>query len=443
MSNNDILISVESLTKTYHLFDKPSHRVKEAFHPFGKKYHTPFDALKDITFQVKSGETFGIIGRNGSGKSTLLQIICGILTPTAGSVTVSGKVAALLELGAGFNPEFTGRENVYLNGAILGFSEEEMDERFDDIAGFADIGAFLDHPVKMYSSGMYIRLAFAVQAFVEPDILIIDEALSVGDIFFQQKCFRRMRELREQNTTLLFVSHDMGIVRDLCEKVIFLQKGSLVFYGPSHKAVRLYYENDTAEEDNLETHADLGPKSDENKEISDKNIIWQRYDFGLRKDIGAEIISVSMEDKEGHPSMRAKIGEEVLFKVRFKIYREEPLHISVSIKNRFNNLITCNGSYLHNQKPIILKAGSYVTAKFKIKCEIEAGNYTFNFNLSEPHDTPNRGVMVDETLWIGPLVVEWDYDLLKAPFLGMFNLPIQFSFSGTESGDRATMDKEI
>ena len=212
MNSLEPAITVEGLVKTYQLFNKPSKRVLEMFHPFGRKYHTPFHALKNVSFQVDRGETFGIIGRNGSGKSTLLQIICGILQPTEGKVTVNGRIAALLELGAGFNPEFTGRENVYMNGAILGFSDEEMDERFDDIAAFADIGEFLDHPVKTYSSGMYIRLAFAVQAFVEPDILIVDEALSVGDIFFQQKCFKRMRELREKNTTLLFVLAELTLV---------------------------------------------------------------------------------------------------------------------------------------------------------------------------------------------------------------------------------------
>lgn len=433
MPNN--LISVEGLTKTYHLFDKPSDRVKEAFHPFGKQYHTPFDALKDISFQVGIGETFGIIGRNGSGKSTLLQIICGILTPTAGSVTVNGKVAALLELGAGFNPEFTGRENVYMNGAILGFSEEEMDERFDDIAGFADIGEFLDHPVKMYSSGMYIRLAFAVQAFVEPDILVIDEALSVGDIFFQQKCFRRMRDLREQNTTLLFVSHDMGIVRELCEKAIFLQKGTLVYYGPSHKAVQLYYENDNDEGESSSSETVKHHENDVKKESIGKNYIWKRQDGGIKSDLAAEIISVAMEDYEGNPSMRAKIGDEIHFKVLFKVYEEKPLHISVSIKNRFNNLITCNGSYLCNHEPFVLKDGSHGIAVFKIGCEMEAGNYTLNFNLSHPLESPNLGVTVDETSWIGPLVIEWDYENMKAPFLGMFNLPVSFELKEGESGE--------
>lgn len=436
---NDTLISVEGLTKTYHLFDKPSERVKEAFHPFGKKYHKPFDALKNISFRVGKGESFGIIGRNGSGKSTLLQLICGILTPTSGSVSVKGKVAALLELGAGFNPEFTGRENVYMNGAILGFSATEMDERFDDIAAFADIGEFLDHPVKTYSSGMYIRLAFAVQTFVEPDILVIDEALSVGDIFFQQKCFRRMRELREQKTTLLFVSHDMGIVRDLCEKAIFLHKGSLSYYGPSHKAVQLYYENETIEADGSVNKDGL--ETGKNEEPGRK-LIFRRNRNRNGNDLSAEIIAVDMADKEGNPSMRARIGDEIVFKVTFRVNRETPLHISVSIKNRFNNLVSCNGSYLSNMEPFIYEKGSVGTAIFIIRCDMEAGNYTLNFNLSSPAELANRGLLVDETSWIGPLVIEWDYENKRAPFLGMFKLPVSLEIAEGENAPEEKKWKE-
>ena len=201
--NKDIAISVKNITKTYKLYDSHADRVKEAFHPFRKKYHHTFNALSDVSFEVKKGETFGIIGRNGSGKSTLLQIICGILQTTSGSVEVNGRVSALLELGTGFNPEFTGRQNVYINGSILGLSHEEIEIRFDDIAAFADIGEFIDQPVKTYSSGMYVRLAFAVAISVEPDILIVDEALSVGDINFRNKCMKRIRALKDLEPSIL------------------------------------------------------------------------------------------------------------------------------------------------------------------------------------------------------------------------------------------------
>ncbi len=222
---NDIAISVRNLSKKYRLYDTPQHRLKEALHPFRKKYHRDFWALKDVSFEVKKGETVGIIGRNGSGKSTLLQIIAGTLTPTTGDIALDGRVAALLELGSGFNPEFTGRENVFMNGAILGISREEMEKRFDDIALFAGIGDFIDQPVKTYSSGMVVRLAFSVSVNVDPDILIVDEALSVGDAAFQFKCVERLERLTRSGLTLLFVSHDIGMIRNFCDHVIYLQNG--------------------------------------------------------------------------------------------------------------------------------------------------------------------------------------------------------------------------
>ncbi|MCI0418226.1 MAG: ABC transporter ATP-binding protein, partial [Acidobacteria bacterium] len=209
----EIAISVRKVGKVYRIYDRPEDRLRQMlFARFGKSYGRDFCALRDVSFEVYRREALGIIGRNGSGKSTLLQILAGTLSPTWGEVKVQGRVAALLELGSGFNPEFTGRENVYLNASLLGMTKKQTDARFDEIASFAEIGDFIDQPVKTYSSGMVIRLAFAVQTAIEPEILIIDEALSVGDFFFQQKCARRMRELREKGTTLLFVSHDMAVV---------------------------------------------------------------------------------------------------------------------------------------------------------------------------------------------------------------------------------------
>lgn len=248
MSSNDIAIRINNLSKCYSIYDRPQDRLKQSIIPqlsrvFGRKpqnYFREFWALRDITFEVKKGEIVGIIGRNGSGKSTLLQIICGTLTPTSGTVETNGRVAALLELGSGFNPEFTGRENVYLNGAVLGLSKEELDARFDDIATFADIGQFIDQPVKMYSSGMYVRLAFAVQACTDPDILIVDEALAVGDEKFQRKCFSRLEELNSKGTSILFVSHSASQIIELCERVILLESGTQVMYAHSPRVVRAY-----------------------------------------------------------------------------------------------------------------------------------------------------------------------------------------------------------
>ena len=236
---SDSVISLHNVTKTYSLYRKPLHRILEIFHPLGKKYHTPFRALDNIHFDLNRGQALGVIGRNGSGKSSLLQLITGIQQPTAGTVEVNGRISALLELGAGFNPEFTGRENVYLNTAIQGFSEEDTDERFQKIAEFADIGEFIDRPVKTYSSGMYIRLAFAAAVSVQPEILIIDEALSVGDIFFQQKCMTHMQKMME-GCTIVLVSHDMHSIVNLCDRVLLLENGKIIFDGDPVEGVSQY-----------------------------------------------------------------------------------------------------------------------------------------------------------------------------------------------------------
>ena len=245
MSDN-IAIKVENLSKVYKLYDNPIDRMKEALHLRGKKYHKDFYALNDVSFEIKKGETVGIIGKNGSGKSTLLKIITGVLTPTSGNVTVNGKVSALLELGAGFNPEYTGIENIYFQGNLMGYTREQMDTRVDAILAFADIGDFVYQPVKMYSSGMFARLAFAVAINVEPDILIVDEALSVGDMVFQAKCSAKMRMMVESGVTVLFVSHSLAQVKQICNKAIYLRLGSIVDYGDALKVCDRY-QNDTVE----------------------------------------------------------------------------------------------------------------------------------------------------------------------------------------------------
>jgi ABC-type polysaccharide/polyol phosphate transport system ATPase subunit len=234
-----IAISIQNLGKSYRRYHRPSDRLKELLLP-SKVRSQEFWALQDVSFDIYKGETVGVIGRNGAGKSTLLQIICGTLRPTQGVVQVNGRVAALLELGAGFNPEFTGRENVYMNGAIMGLSREEIHQRFEAIAAFADIGNFLEQPVKTYSSGMYVRLAFAAAINVEPDILIVDEALAVGDIFFQAKCMAQMRRMIEQGTTILFVSHDTGAVKALCQRCAFFDQGRLSELGKAADVVSTY-----------------------------------------------------------------------------------------------------------------------------------------------------------------------------------------------------------
>lgn len=246
--SSEIAIKVENLSKCYQIYDTPRDRLKQFILPrlqrmsglSHKQYYREFWALKDISFEIKKGETVGIIGRNGSGKSTLLQIICGTLNPTSGSVTTHGRIAALLELGSGFNPEFTGRENVYMNASVLGLTNDEIHARFDEIAAFADIGEFIEQPVKTYSSGMTVRLAFAVAISVDPDILIVDEALSVGDELFQRKCFSRIEAIRSAGATILFVSHSGGTVVELCDHALLLDAGKRLAIGIPKKIIGRY-----------------------------------------------------------------------------------------------------------------------------------------------------------------------------------------------------------
>lgn len=238
--DRDIILSVRNVSKCFEMYEKPAHRLYQTLCAGRKKFYKEFWALRDVSFDVRRGECVGIIGRNGAGKSTLLQVITGTLAPTAGDVEVRGRIAALLELGSGFNPEFTGRENVYLNASILGLTKREIDARYDEIVAFADIGDFIDRPVKTYSSGMMVRLAFAVQVLVEPDILIVDEALSVGDTAFQRKCYIRMSQLVEKGCTLLLVSHDTNSIKRMCTSCVFLKNGRVMQIGDAATAVNAY-----------------------------------------------------------------------------------------------------------------------------------------------------------------------------------------------------------
>jgi lipopolysaccharide transport system ATP-binding protein len=240
--SNDIVIRAEKLTKTFRLYNRPSDRVRELFHPFTRNYHKSFCALQDVSFTVKKGETLGIVGRNGSGKSTLLQILCGILQPTSGYSWTHGRISAILELGSGFHLEFTGRENVFINGRILGLNRSEIESYLDDILGFANIGEFIDQPVKTYSSGMLLRLAFSIVIHVRPDILIVDEALAVGDEVFKRKCLSKIRGIQEEGRTIIMVSHSTSLILDLCTRGMLLDRGRILLESEPGIVVG-YYKN--------------------------------------------------------------------------------------------------------------------------------------------------------------------------------------------------------
>lgn len=298
------VISVRGLGKCYHVYDHPADRLKQAFFRWKKQYFKEFWALRGVSFEVFPGESVGILGRNGGGKSTLLQLIAGTLTPTEGEVAVRGRVAAMLELGSGFNPEFTGRENVFLKGAILGIPRREMEERFDAIAAFADIGEFLEQPLKTYSSGMAARLAFAVAFSVEPDLMIVDEILAVGDIGFQQHCLARLRQLRDNGMTLLFVSHSPDSVRSVCQKGLFLDKGQARFFGDAERATDQYlaFVRDQTNKEVLEQQTDLGTTVKFQSQVAGNT----RYGTGH-----VQIEQVQVLNLKGEPTRAFALGDTI------------------------------------------------------------------------------------------------------------------------------------
>ena len=304
LSNEKVTIAIEHVTKLYKLYQKPSDRLKEVFSISKKKYGKDFYALNDVDFSIRKGETVGILGKNGAGKSTLLKIITGVLNPTEGNVVVDGNVSALLELGAGFNPEYTGMENIYLNGAMMGMSREDIEQKVDGIVSFADIGDFIYQPVKSYSSGMFARLAFAVAISSEPEILIVDEALSVGDTKFQIKCMDHMKKMMEGGTTVLFVSHDINAIRRFCKRAIWIHQGCVIEDGEVNRVADRYM--DFLKMNELDYENTFAGKHRNNQAIAPF----------VGKDAIAEIVDFQVFDSHG------TVGETILF--------DEPLKIQVT-----------------------------------------------------------------------------------------------------------------
>jgi teichoic acid transport system ATP-binding protein len=382
-----IAIKVDKLTKRYHLYDKPQDRVKEALHPFKKKYHHDFYAMNDVTFEIKKGETVGIIGKNGAGKSTLLKMITGVLTPTSGSVEAHGKISSLLELGAGFNPEMTGMENIYLNGTLMGFSKEDMDGRLDAIIEFADIGEFIHQPVKMYSSGMFARLAFSVSINVDPDILIVDEALSVGDMAFQMKCFKKFQDFQAQGRTILFVTHALDTVIRYCTRGIVIDGGQKVYEGTSKDAVDSFkkilsgdfYEADISRKKEkatlIKTTSSLKENFSAYKELdtygNDKAVI---YDYGTLD-----------YDETPADIFNYDAPFSIIMKVQFNETIENPI-FAFTLKDIRGLEITGTNTHMKQIITGTFHQGDSLSVTFKQKANLQLGKYALSLgcvNLNE------------------------------------------------------------
>jgi len=395
---SDIAIRVQNITKAYQIYDKPQERLKQSLWRVRKQFYREFKALDDVSFEVKKGETVGIIGRNGSGKSTLLQIICGTLAPTSGTVEVNGRVAALLELGAGFNPEFSGKENVYMNATILGLSKEEIDAKYEDIVTFADIGDFIDQPVKTYSSGMYVRLAFAVNIMVSPEIMIVDEALSVGDMSFQAKCMTALTRIQEAGSTVLFVSHDIGSIKSLCSRAVYLDHGNVVMFGNAADVAE-YYVRTMREEMNSDQSrfatlsiADAPNGSqDPLKKEGLNNLIFKESDefdarvASLRYGTGeARITFVEFLDKKGGTLIEAEFDQEVLLKIYFISYSNKTIAPAYYVLDDKKNLIL-GASPRQLGVPLIeaMDKERFVVT-YRTRIPLQEGTYSIQFQLTEP-----------------------------------------------------------
>ena len=383
----DIAIKVEHLSKMYKLYDKPSDRFKEALGLTRKKLYTEHYALDDVNFNVSVGETVGIIGTNGSGKSTILKIITGVLNPTGGSVTVNGRISALLELGAGFNMEYSGIENIYLNGTMIGFTREEIDAKMQDILDFADIGEFVYQPVKTYSSGMFVRLAFAVAINIEPEILIVDEALSVGDVFFQSKCFKKFEEFKKMGKTILIVSHDLGSISKYCDRVILLNKGKKAAEGSPKKIVDLYKKLlvgvDIEDEENNENSVSITSTNDEGIDTSWKDnytINPKINEYGNRK---AEIIDFAIIDENG--MYTSSIMKGTSFKIRSKVRFNEAINdpiFTYTFKTIKGTDITGTNTMFEKVSVGTTKPGDVYVATFEQEMSLQGGEYLLSISCT-------------------------------------------------------------
>lgn len=386
----DIALEVSHVSKLYKLYKTPGDRFKESLGLSRKKRYREVYALDDVNFSVKRGECVGIIGTNGSGKSTILKIITGVLTPSQGEVRVNGRISALLELGAGFNQEYTGMENIYLNGTVMGFTKEEIDARVEDIIKFADIGEFINQPVKTYSSGMFVRLAFAVAINIEPEILIVDEALSVGDVFFQSKCYHKFDEFKQQGKTILLVSHDLSSVAKYCDRVILLNKGVKLEEGEPKKMVDLYKKVlvNLAGNDEEEKSLDKAMETDEDGKrlLTDNKVtgpLDQNPDMLEYGEGQASIYEVYTEDENGTVTGTLEKGRpfRIRMKVRFNEDVREPI-FAYTFKNIRGTEITGTNSMFEKIPVGDMKKGEAVELVFTQTMNLQGGEYLLSFGCT-------------------------------------------------------------
>lgn len=397
--SSEIAIKIENLSKCYQIYDQPRDRLKQFVLPRlcglfdlpPKLYYQEFWALKNVSFEVKKGETVGIIGRNGSGKSTLLQMICSTLSPTSGSVETRGRIAALLELGSGFNPEFTGRENVYMNAFVLGLTKHETDARFDEIAAFADIGAFIERPVKTYSSGMVVRLAFAVQACVSPQVLIVDEALSVGDERFQRKCFDYIEQLREGGCSILLVTHSTATVEKFCQRGVLLHNGEVHGIGPAKEIIDQYHALLYSDEKTYLHYLRTNQTNDDFQGESNQGLIQahtgdlpKTEDSSESAGLRAVINSWDVIDSHGNQSEHFKTGETLRVRLLVDVLRSVK-EIQAGILFRTVEGVSVFGtSTLYHQKNFINAVqGDRLMFEFEIQADLCPGSYFITLAIAE------------------------------------------------------------
>lgn len=430
MLEDKTVINIKDTNKKYKVYNRKRDRLVETCLPFIKKHNT-FIAIDNLNLEIKKGEVLGILGRNGAGKSTLLKMITGVVAPTNGTINIDGKISSLLELGTAFNLEFTGYENIYQHGQIFGYTREQIKEREREIIKFADIGDHLNQPVKTYSSGMFARLAFACAINVDPDILIVDEVLSVGDLAFQLKCFKKFEEFKERNKTILFVTHNINDILKNCSRTLIIEKGKKIFDGNTKDGVEQYKKLITGmlhTEEEIEEKVKNDNKYDETNNDEDINKIW-KTNFTLNDNIikygnkGAEVIDYGIFNLNGEPQPIVNNNEEVCVKMKVKFYKtiEKPT-FSITIKD-FNGRELCGtNTNLHNIDTGIYNTGDIAICEFKQKLQLAPGRYTLSISCSR-YDEQGELIVIDR-----------NYDALifevisKINVVGEFNLDTKINF---------------